>query len=120
MNGLTAAKVERLAAGTNLLTHQADEMHLDTALFLVVARAMAKARNIKLSTKLAVDAHEQIEVEGRGDPGFIVVGSGEHVRVFDQIDSDDEQCAGPEHRCGMPQQRIGLMRLEIPDGGTRK
>src|SRR5215831_13675034 len=99
MNGFPAAEVERLAAGTNLLPRHADEMHLDAMLFLVVAREMAKTRKVEPSAKLAIDAREEVEVEGRRDPGIVVIGGGEYVRVLDQIDADDEKGSRPE-QCG--------------------
>src|SRR5215468_10100756 len=82
MNGFAAAEVERLAAGANLLPRQTDEMHLDAALFRIVARVMAEGGRIELAAKLVIDAHEQIEVEGGGNAGLVVIGRGENVRVF--------------------------------------
>src|SRR6266852_7207601 len=83
MNGLAAAEVERLAAGANPLPRQTDEMHLDAALFGVVAGAMAEGGRVELAAKLVIDARKQVEVEGRRNAGMVVIGCGEGVRVFD-------------------------------------
>src|SRR5262249_10630090 len=74
VKGLAAAEVERLAAGANLLPRQTDEMHLDAALFGVVARVMAEGGRVELAAKLVIDAHEQIEVEGGRNPGIVIIG----------------------------------------------
>src|SRR5262249_39686664 len=63
MNRFATAEVERLAASTNFLARQTDEMHLDATLFLIVERAMTKTPKVEVPTELAVDAREQIEVE---------------------------------------------------------
>src|ERR1700719_643862 len=42
VDGFAATELERLAAHPNLLARQADEMHLDAALSLIVAGAMAE------------------------------------------------------------------------------
>src|SRR5712671_7139682 len=93
-------------------------MHLDTALFGVVARAMAESGRVELAAKLVIDAHEQVEVEGRGHAGMVVIGGGEDVRVFDQIDADHEQRAGAKYRGSLAQQRVGLVWFEVSDGGA--
>src|SRR5215467_4069334 len=116
MNGLAAAEVKRLAAGAHLLPRQTDEMHLDAALFGVVAGAMAEGGRVELAAKLVIDAREQVEVEGRRDTGAVIIGRGEYVRVFDQIDADHKHCARPEYRGGLAQQRVGLVRFEVSDG----
>src|SRR5258708_39473443 len=118
MNGLAAAEIEGLAAGANLLPRQADEMHLDAALFAVVARAMAEGGRVEFAAKLVIDAREQVEVEGRRNAGMVVVGGGEYVGVFDEIDADHEQRAGPEYRRRLAQQHVGLGRFEVSDGGA--
>src|SRR5712671_7298509 len=93
-------------------------MHLDAALFAVVARAMTEGGWVELAAKLVIDAREQVEVEGCRNAGMVVVGGGEYVRVFDEIDADHEQRAGPEYRGGLAQQRVGLVRFEVADGGA--
>src|SRR5882757_9974609 len=95
-------------------------MHLDAAVFAVVAGAMAEGGGVEFAAKLVIDAHEQVEVEGRRNFGLVVVGGGEYVGVFDEIDADHEQRAGPEYRGGLAQQRVGLVRFEVADGGAGK
>src|SRR5262249_46784682 len=93
-----------------------DEMHLDAALFGVVAGPMAETGRVELAAKLVIDAREQVEVEGRRNTGVVVIGCGEYVRVFDQIDADRQQRTRPEYRGGLAQQRVGLVRFEVSDG----
>src|SRR5215470_15475964 len=115
MNGLAAAEVKRLAAGANLLPRQTDEMHLDAALFGVVAGAMAEGSGVELAAKLVIDAREQVEVEGRRNAGAVVIGRGEDVRVLDQIDADHQPRARPEYSGRLVQQRVGLVWFEVSD-----
>jgi len=120
VNGFAAAELDRLAADAHLVPDQADEMHLDPALVLIVEGAVAEIRRVERAGKLAIDAQEQVEVERRRDALAVVIGAVEHIRVLDEIDADDEQRAWAEHRGGMAQQRGSLVRLEIPDRGARK
>src|SRR5258707_12702661 len=93
-------------------------MHLDAAVFAVVAGAMAEGGRVEFAAKLVIDAHEQVEVEGRRNFGLVVVCGGEYVGVFEEIDGDHEQRAGPEYRGRLAQRHVGLLRLEVADGGA--
>src|SRR2546428_3011976 len=79
VNALAAAEIERLAAGANPLPRQADEMHLDAALFGIVAGAMAESGGVELAPQLPIDAREQGEGARRPNPGLPVVGGRDDV-----------------------------------------
>src|SRR2546422_5590792 len=76
VNALAAAEIERLAAGANPLPRQADEMHLDAALFGIVAGAMAESGGVELAAQLVVDSRGEGEGVSRRNARFLVFGGG--------------------------------------------
>ena len=68
-------------------------MHLDSPRFLVVNGAMTPAAEVKIRTKLAIGAREQVQVELRGHSRTVVVGALENRFWFFQIDSHEQSAA---------------------------
>ena len=66
MDALAVGEAERAAGHAHALAGKAHEMHLDAARSLVVDRVMGEAVEIEIAAELAIDALEQIEVEGSG------------------------------------------------------
>src|SRR4051794_30032529 len=64
------------------LRARADQVDLDAALVRIVAGAVAESGEVEVAAQLAIDAGEKVQVEGGGDPFFIVVGAHEAVGVF--------------------------------------
>ena len=91
-------------------------MHLDAALRFVIDRVVGEASNVDVAVELAIDALEQIEVEGGGHPAPVVIGGNQDRRVLLQIDADEKRGIAPEQprRIGEEGSRVGLR--EIADG----
>src|ERR1044071_7755162 len=87
-----ALRVEALALGeldtqverrdVDRLRAEAFEVHLDAARLFVVTGDVAEATQVEIRAQLAVDAREEVEVEGGGDTVRIVVGGFERRAVF--------------------------------------
>ena len=95
-------------------------MHLDAMPLAVVDRAMGEGGQIEIAAEFAVDAHQHIEVEARGDAGGIVIGVVEHALVLFEIDADDHLRAVAKNVAGAAQEGASLMRLEIAERRARK
>src|SRR5690606_28913561 len=96
------------AADRDALALAAHEMHLDAAAVLVEDGAVLEAVEIEIAAKLAVDAAQEVEVEGGGDAVGVVIGGAQHVAVLHEIDADDHARAGPENAAGVTQETLGL------------
>ena len=96
----------------------ADQVHLDAVALAVVDRAMGEGGEIEIAAELAVDAHQHIEVEARGDAGRIVIGVVQHALVLFEIGADDHLRALAQDLAGAAQEGAGLMRLEIADASS--
>src|SRR5262249_56409337 len=107
---------DHAVAQDDVLRRQAFEVHLDAMLRAVVERLVAEAVEIEIGAELAVDAAQQVEIEGGGDAGRIVIGGLEHPLVLDEIDADDEVRALPKQAGGLAPGTGRLRRLEIADG----
>src|SRR5262245_29291133 len=68
------AKIEDMSCHCRPLVMHADEVHLDASEGRIVEGMMAKGVNVEVGAELAIDAHEQIEVELRGNALSVVVG----------------------------------------------
>ena len=91
-------------------------MHLDAPGFLIVNGLMTPALQIKIRTKLAIGAREQVQVELGGHPRAVVIGAFENRFRFFQIDSH-EQTAARTNDVGDFFQKIGgVGRLKVSNG----
>ena len=79
-----------------------------------------KAGEVEIAAELAVDAHQHIEVEARGDAGGIVIGVIQHALVLFEVDADDHLRAFAEDLAGAAQEGAGFMRLEIAERRSRE
>ena len=66
-------------------------MHLDPLLALVVARAVGEAVEIEVALELAIDAAEQVAVEGRRHALGVVVSGFEPLAILDQVDAEEQE-----------------------------
>ena len=117
---LAGAEVEAAAAHPHLLIAQAHEVHLDAALARIVDRLVPEGVEIEGAAELAIDAGEQVEVEGRGHARRVVVGRHQRARVLLEVDADDQPAAGRQHGAEHAQQAAGLDRREIADRRARE
>ena len=102
------------------LVVQADQMHLDPPVARVVDGPVLEGAQVEVGAELAVDAHQQVEVEGRGHAGRVVVGAHELARVFLEVDADDQAPARRQRRAEHAQQTRGLHGHQIADGRARE
>src|SRR3546814_9271540 len=58
---------------------------------IVPDRAVREIFDRYITAQLAVDAFEQVEVEGRGDPGRVVIGGDQRFDILDPVDADQQQ-----------------------------
>src|SRR5664280_88516 len=86
----------------------------------VVKGAVLERIELEGGAELAIDAHQQIEIELGGDALGVVIGGVEHVHRFDEIGADDQRRARPKNMRGVAQKRRRLARLEIADGRARE
>ena len=93
--------------------HKTHEIHLHAALGLVIDRMMGEAIEIDVAIELAIDALEQIEVEGSGDPAPVVIGGKQDRAVLLQIDADEKRGVVPQQprRIGEKASRVGLGKI---------
>src|SRR5450759_4966601 len=95
-------------------------MHFDAMTLAVVEGVMLETVELESGADLAIDAHQQIEIELGGDALGVVIGGVENVRRLDQIGADDQRRARPKNMRGIAQELRRLKRLEIADGGARE
>src|SRR5215831_16751510 len=120
VNALAFDEAKLVPEDANGLARQTHEMHLDTAFGVVIDRIMGETPDIDVAAELAIDAFEQIEVEGGGDAAAIVVGRDQDCRVLLQINAD-EKCGPPaQEPRGVDQEGLGFRVGEIADGRAGK
>ena len=78
------------------------------------------AGEVKIAAELAVDAHQHIEIEARGDAGGIVVGVVENALVLLEVDADDHLRAAAQNVARGAQEGGRFMRLEIAERRSRE
>jgi hypothetical protein len=87
---LAAREADRLAGDMYKLVVQTDQVHLDPARVIVPVGAMREGAQIEICTGFAIQPHQQIAIECRGDALRIVVGRQQDRRVLAQIDAHQE------------------------------
>lgn len=109
---------EGLVGDGDDLIAAADKTHFDATFSFVVEGAMFEAIDIDLGAAFAVDAGEEVEVEGGGDALGIVVGGFEDIGGFVEINADEERGVFAAPDAEVTQEIGGLWASEVPDGGT--
>jgi len=75
-------------AGADGLAGLADEVHFDSAEAGIVEGVVGEAIHREGAFEFSIDAVQEVEVEGRGDFGGVVVGRVKDCGVFFQIDAN--------------------------------
>ena len=120
MNRLSRLEIEAAADDDDGLRFEADQMHFDAALGRVPSHVMGKAVQPEITLELAIDAREQIQVEGSGHLLPIVVGGKQGSNVLGEVDSHHRSASCPELPAHAPEKGSGLGAIEIADGRPRK
>src|SRR6185369_5661088 len=120
MDGLAGTEIYGLAGDLHLLTLEAGEVHLNTALLPIKEGVVLEALELEGAAQLAIDPPQQIEVELGRDAGGVVIGVVENLGRLHQIDTDDHNRAGAEDGAGVAEEFRRLVRLEIADGRSRE
>src|SRR5437016_2959892 len=108
MNRLAALKFDASPGHADVLAFLADEVHLDAVTFRIIEGTMGEIFQVEISTELAIDTSQEIEIELCSQPGPIVVGSMKRARVFHQIDPHNQGCAVSQHAPGVAQEGHGF------------
>ena len=116
MDRFAALEEKAVVADVDGVGRGGDEVHLDAAGERVVERVVREAPQVEVTAELAIDAREQIQIEGRGHALCIVIGGVQHIGIFLEIDADDHGAARPDLAAGHLEERVRLLRREIADG----
>src|SRR5690348_10698982 len=95
-------------------------MHLDTAGIGIEARQVTEPIQLKIRVQLAIDASQDVEIEGGGDSERIVVGVNQLGWRFLQVRSKQQGVAGLKNRPDVTQKNRVCGMAEVPDSATEK
>ena len=74
---------------------------------------MAERGEVEVATQLAVDAQQDVQVEGGADAERIVVRTKQVALRLDQISANQQRPPGPNRTVNTTQQRVRCLRIEI-------
>ncbi len=77
----------------DVLPRQADEVHLDAGRVAVPDGAVGERVHIEVGAKLAVEAHQQVAIEGSGHAERIVIGQEQLALGLHQVGADQQGIA---------------------------
>ncbi len=95
-------------------------MHLDAAAFCVPARFVRERRQVEVRIEFAVDACEEIFVEGGGHSCRIIIGRQQNGFGLHHIRADDQHGVLAQQRAYGCQQGRPFLVGEISDRRTRE
>src|SRR5438093_10639104 len=113
MDRFAGVEGEAVRADVHRLPGERYQVHLDAARSGVVEGIVREAPQVEVSAELAIDAPEQVQVEGRGDALRVVVGGMQNVGVLLQV-HPHQHPAGLAARHG--EEGLRLLGREIADG----
>src|SRR5438876_11456376 len=100
---------------THFLGAVADEVHLDAACLFVIDGTMLKGPEVKVSAELAIDAGQNVPVEGCGYAARIIVSRLQGGPIFAEVNAH-EQAVARSHRLADPAQEASRFQaLEVAD-----
>ena len=80
-----------------------------------VRGVVAERGQVELAPQFAVDAAEEVQVEGRRDADRVVVRRVEHRAVLDQVHTDQQAAVVAGVGVQAAQEHLGLFRRKITD-----
>jgi len=94
------------------------EVHFHPSGGGVVERPVGEAVEVEIDAEFTVAAGEQVQVEGGGDAGGVVVGRVQHGRVLLEVDADQQAVAAAQLLGHLLEEAQGLQRREVADAGA--
>lgn len=116
MQAFAALEGEALAGGLHLLLVAADQVHLHAVLLPVPLRQVIEGVRIEVAMQFAIDAHQQVFVEPRGDALGVVVGGFQGGDVLKHVDADDKARVRAEKDADRAEELHRLGRREVAQG----
>ena len=95
-------------------------MHLDAALVLVPSCLMSERAKIEVGIQLAIDAAQQIQIEGGRNAGRVVVCIQHAFDIFYQIGSNQEHVARIQRAVKALKEVELFSALKVSDGAAQK
>ena len=114
MNEFALGETEAAVGDRRLLVGEAADIDFDASLALAVESEVFEQIEVEIAVEFAIDALEQVEVEGRGHPGPIIVGRFENPDILFKVDTDQHLAAGPENISAVLQEPGGGSGLKLP------
>src|SRR5262249_13818962 len=96
-----------------------DEVHFDAREDRVVEGVVTELVERKGGAELAVQAPQNVEVEGGGDAERVVVGAVEHQRVFLEVDPEQQPATWATDLTDAAQEAPGVPGTEVPQRRAR-
>ena len=76
---------------------------------------MAEAAQVEVGAELAVDARQEVQVEGSGDACLVVVGRVQRRGILLEVDADQHL---RRHAARQGEEGVGLVGRQVADGGA--
>ena len=115
MDRFAGIEREGMAEHRDFLSDAADDVHFDAPLRFVIGGLVKETPQVEITAELVVDAPKQIEIEGCGDAGRVVIGGQQNAQVLFQIGADHQPAVGAENTAHVGEQRTGIGAQEIAD-----
>src|ERR1700728_1112167 len=97
------------------LRHTTDEIDLHPRCSCIPHGAMSKSRKIEVRSQLAIEADEEIQIEGRGHARCVVIGCEQRLGALYQVHAEQQRVPTPKAGASSLQQERRLGRLKIAD-----
>src|SRR5215472_10461693 len=120
VNKFVFGEAEAGAGNARFLRNEAANVDFDPSLSLIVESDMLESVDLEVGVEFAVDALEEVEVEGGGNPGSVVVGGVEDLGILFQIDADQHLAAGTENTRVIGEKGHRRVGLEIANRRARE
>src|SRR5262249_46989636 len=96
------------------------KVHLHATLGVVVTGEVVETGEIEIGAEFAVDAREQVEIEGGGDAGGIVVGHAELMLGLLEVGGEQQGVAFEEHLPHLVEEALAGGTIEVADRASEK
>jgi len=97
----------------------ADEVHLNAVFPGVVKRTVIERVDIEICIELTVYPVQQVKIESGSYAVCIIVRGMQLLRVFLQVNADQQCPAITRNPCQVGQEYTRIIRLKITDAGSR-
>ncbi len=104
----------------NFLPGAGAKVHFDAVRCFVEDGDVGELRKVEVGAEFAIDASQEVEIEGSGDSDRVIVGANQGLHGFEHVGAEQQLVAGQENLTQIVEEIRAGGAIEVADGAAEK